>query len=146
HVSWRRSNASTSPEHPTIVEVQHSYAGPAYADVLLQHRLEQRYKIGGSRTDHFQHLGGRGLLLQSLAQLALARFELLFQLVSVCLEVLLRPSLGLAATGGARSRLRFGRTKLAAACWALGAFERQGHLVGTATGPLPVGPAKDRAY
>jgi hypothetical protein len=34
-----------------------------------------------------------------------------------------------------RSRLRSGRTKLAAACWAICAFERQGHLVGTATGP-----------
>ena len=40
-----------------------------------------------------------------------------------------------------RSRLRSGRTKLAAACWVLCAFERQGHLVGTATGALPVGPA-----
>src|SRR5262249_19803356 len=36
----------------------------------------------------------------------------------------------------ARSRLRSGRTKLATARWALCAFERQGHLVGTVTGPL----------
>src|SRR5215472_3451524 len=35
----------------------------------------------------------------------------------------------------ARSRLRSARTKLAAAYWAFCAFERQGHLVGTATGP-----------
>src|SRR5262249_36836014 len=34
-----------------------------------------------------------------------------------------------------RSHLRSGRTKLAAACWALCAFERQGHLVGPVTGP-----------
>src|SRR5262249_16402881 len=39
-------------------------------------------------------------------------------------------------------RLRSGRTKLAAACWALCAFERQGHLVGTVTGRLPVGPGQ----
>src|SRR5262245_23819286 len=43
----------------------------------------------------------------------------------------------LATGANARSRLRSGRTKLAAACWAICAFERQGHLVGTATGPLP---------
>src|SRR5262249_44818610 len=37
----------------------------------------------------------------------------------------------------ARSRLRSGRTKLAAACWTICAFARQGHLVGTVTGPPP---------
>jgi hypothetical protein len=35
----------------------------------------------------------------------------------------------------ARCRLRSSRTKLAAARWAICAFERQGHLVGTANGP-----------
>src|SRR5262245_36263337 len=44
----------------------------------------------------------------------------------------------------ARSRLRSDRTKLATARSAFRALARQGHLVGTVTGPLPVGPAKER--
>ena len=40
------------------------------------------------------------------------------------------------------SRLRSGRTKLATARSALRPLARQGHLVGTVTGPLPVGPSQ----
>ena len=66
-----------------------------------------------------------------LGKLAGARFQLLFQ-----------PDESVAPVANARSRLRSGRTKLAAARWVLCAFERQGHLVGTVTGPLPVGPSQ----
>src|SRR6267154_594918 len=39
-------------------------------------------------------------------------------------------------------RLRFGRTKVATARSALRPLARQGHLVGTVTGPLPAGPSQ----
>src|SRR4029450_11096716 len=67
---------------------------------------------------------GLGKVPPRLGQLTGARFELLFQLDQ-----------RIGPVANARSRLRSGRTKLAAACWILCAFERQGHLVGTATGP-----------
>jgi hypothetical protein len=108
---------------------------------VLQHCLEYELQLPGRSGDDAQYFRCRRLLLQRfgkvlprLVKLTGARFELLFQL----------DQCGLVAN--VRSRLRSGRTKLAAACWALCAFERQGHLVGTATDPLPVGPAKDRAY
>ena len=68
------------------------------------------------------------------------------RLGSRALELLFQLGSGLAHSATARSRLRSGRTKLAAARRAICAFERQDHLVGTVTGPLPVGPTKDRAY
>src|SRR5262249_29739364 len=74
-----------------------------------------------------------GKLPPRLGEFTGARFELLFQLDQ---------RIGLVAN--VRSRLRSARTKLAVACWALCAFERQGHLVGTATGPVrsaqPINP------
>src|SRR5215831_12984863 len=85
-------------------------------------------ELGRRRTDDPQNLGCRRLLLQHLR------------------KFLLQISGGLADAANARSRLRSGRTKLAAARWAICAFERQGHLVGTVTGhPIPVGPASNRA-
>src|SRR5262249_49990969 len=133
----RHAKHGTRPPRAALEAEQHAEAGFAEAHGVRQHGLEHWLQLAGRTRNYLQHLRRSCLLLQRLAQLALARFELLFQLVSVCLEVLLRPSLGLAATGGARSRLRSGRTKLAAACWAFCAFERQGHLVGTVTGLLP---------
>src|SRR5262249_2467559 len=68
-----------------------------------------------------------------LDELTGARFELLFQL----------DQCGLVAN--VRSRLRSGRTKLAAARWAICAFARQGHLVGTVSGPPPFGRPSQRS-
>src|SRR5580704_3550017 len=42
---------------------------------LVQNRLEYGAEITGRRVDHAQHLGGRGLLLQRLAKVAVARFQ-----------------------------------------------------------------------
>src|SRR5262249_12469883 len=54
-------------------------------------------------------------------------------------EFLFQIGVGCAKGISVSSRLRSGRTRLAVACWVLCAFERQGHLVGTATGPLSQG-------
>ena len=65
--------------------------------------------------------GGRGLLLQSLV-------EFLFQV-----------RVGCAKAFNVSSRLRSGRTKTTNAGLALRTLARQGHLVGTVTGPFRVG-------
>src|SRR5262249_24115013 len=94
----------------------------------LGHHLQHGLELGRRGADDLSNLGCRRLLFECLG-------EFLFQIGA-----------GLADAANARSRLRSGRTKLAAASWAICAFERQGQLVGTATGPPSVGPAKDRAY
>src|SRR5262245_25741587 len=103
----------------------------ANAHCIGQHGLEHRLQLARRTGDYAQHLGGRGLLLERLGEVlprlgefTSARFELLFQLDQQ-----------IGPVANARSRLRSGRTKLAAACWALCSFERQGHLFGTVTGP-----------
>jgi hypothetical protein len=95
------------------------------------HGLEHRLHLRGRPADDFQHLGGCRLPLQGLGELAPVLFELLFQIGT-----------WLAHPANARSHLRSGRTKLATMCSVLRAFARQGHLVGTLTGPLPVGPSQ----
>ena len=95
-------------------------------------RVQDRLDVGRRAADRSKDSGRARLLLQSLTQLARARFEFLLQHIA----------------GGllsARTHLRSGRTKVATLCSALRAFARQGHLVGTVTGPLPRGgpPAKD---
>src|SRR5215470_9453343 len=110
------------------MEIEVAEPSLANAHCIGQHGLEHRLKLAGRTADDLQHLRRRRLLLQRLA-------ELLFQVGVFCAKAV-----------NVGSRLRSGRTKLAAARWAICAFERQGHLVGTATGPLPVGLAKDRAY
>src|SRR5262249_44838582 len=94
-------------------------------------RVEHCLDVGRRTRDDAQYLGGRGLLVQCLLERAVTRFEFLLQLCS-----------GFASAVNVSSRLRSGRTKLAAARWALCAFERQDHLVGTATGPPSVGPSQ----
>src|SRR5262249_24027126 len=88
---------------------------------IFQHRVEYRLQFARRAADHTQHLGGCRLLLQRLGEFLL--------------------QLGVPAANGinVRSRLRSSRTKLAAAWWALFAFEEPGHLVGTATGPVSSG-------
>src|SRR5262252_7811711 len=98
-------------------------------DCISEHRLENGFELGGRTADDLQHLGCRALLLPRLGELTGARFKLLFQLDQWTGPV-----------ADARSRLRSGRTKLAAARWAICAFERQSHLVGTLGGPMLVAP------
>src|SRR6476619_2053825 len=108
---WRIVRRSDT-KNLSIAEIHVSESGFANAHRVCEYGLENRLQLAGRTRDDTEHLRGRRLMLQCLGQLALALFELLFQLVSVCLEVWLR-SLGLAATGSTHSRLRSGRTKLA---------------------------------
>src|SRR5262249_45709289 len=80
---------------------------------------ESAKDLGRRGADDPQNLSHRRLLLQGLS-------ELLFQV------------------GIVRSRLRCLRTKTGNACSALRTFVRQGHLVGTATGP-PSGRPSQRS-
>src|SRR5215472_7692663 len=106
-----------------------------------QNSLEDGLKVAWRTGDCAEYLGGRGLLLQRLGKVPLhlgeltgARFELLFQLARI------------GPVANARFRLRSGRTKLAAARRStICTFARQGHLVGTVTGPpLRPSPLADR--
>src|SRR5262245_28807519 len=92
-----------------------------------QNSLKDGLRVAWRTGDRAEYLGDRRLLLQRLGkvpphlgELTGARFELLFQLAQ-----------RIGPVANARFRLRSGRTKLAAArrC------ARQGHLVGTVTGP-----------
>ena len=92
--------------------------GIADARGVGEHGLEDRFECVGRARDHAQDIGGRGLLLQSLV-------EFLFQVRVGCAK--------------AFNRLRSGRTKTTNAGLALRPLARQGHLVGTVTGPFRVG-------
>src|SRR5215470_8418080 len=96
-----------------------------------QNSLKDGLKVAWRTGDRAEYLGGRRLLLQRLGkvpphlgQLTGARLELLFQLAQ-----------RIGPVANARFRLRPGRTKLAGARWTICTFPRQGHLVGTVTGP-----------
>src|SRR5262249_18164924 len=128
---WHPAIRGDLPEKVTLQAEDHRIVGVAKASGVFAHRVEYRLDLGRRTGDDTQNLRGRGLLLQRLGKVTPrlgeftgARFELLFQLDQ-----------GIGLVANVRSRLRSGRTKLAAACWAICAFERQGHLVGTATGP-----------
>src|SRR5262249_6826907 len=98
--------------------------GAADPHRVLQHGLEYRLQLPWRTADDPHNLRGGGLLLQRLGERTRARVERLFQLDQ---RVWLVANL--------RYRLRSSRTNLAAEPWAVCAFERQGHLVGTVTGP-----------
>jgi hypothetical protein len=96
-----------------------------------------RGRPAATRHDDPENLGCRCLLLQrfgkvlpSLSEFTPVFFELLFQIGTR----LARPT-------NVSSRLRSGRTKTRNTCLALRPLARQGHLVGTVTGPFPVGPS-----
>jgi hypothetical protein len=91
-----------------------------------QNSLKDRPKVAWRTGDRAEYLGGRRLLLQRLGKMP--------------------PHLGeLTGARLARFRLRSGRTKLAGARWTICTFARQGHLVGTVTGPpLRPSPLADR--
>src|SRR5215471_2061808 len=100
-----------------------------------QNSLKDGLKVTWRTGDRAEYLRGRRLLLQRLGkvpphlgELTGARFELLFQLAQ-----------RIGPVANARFRLRSGRTKLVRAR-AICTFARQGHLVGTVTGP-PLRPS-----
>ena len=51
-----------------LVEEQIAKSGPANVRRILQHGLKHRFQFAGRTADDFQHLRGRRLLLQRLAQ------------------------------------------------------------------------------
>src|SRR5262249_29253517 len=122
-----------------LINVQDAELCLADAKCILQHGAEDRLQLAARARYYLQHLRRRRLLLQCLGKVR-PRVD---ELPPACFELLLQLAVVFAAPTSARSHLRSGRTKLAAAYWALCAFERQGHLVGTAT--RLVGPAGDRA-
>jgi hypothetical protein len=112
--------------------------GDTEAARVDQNSLKDGLKVAWRTGDRAEYLGGRRLLLQRLGkvpphlgELTSARFELLFQLAQ-----------RIGPVANARFSLRSGRRKLAGArC----TFARQGHLVGTVTGPpLRPSPLADR--
>src|SRR5262249_8976735 len=137
-VGRRRIVHGHGAESFALAEIEGAEFRFADARRVGQYGRNHGLQAAGRARDDAQHLIGRCLPLQRLGKVAPrlgkvpprlgeftgARFELLFQL-----------DRRIGPVANVRSRLRSGRTKLAAACWAICAFERQGHLVGTATGP-----------
>ena len=66
-------------ERTVIVTVHHTELGLADACRVLQHGLEHRLQLARRTADDLQHLGGRGLLLQRLAQIVGALAQLVEQ-------------------------------------------------------------------
>jgi hypothetical protein len=120
-VRWRRVVERNNAKSISLSEKQHSKFGPAEARRVRQYGLEYWLQVFRRTRDDPQYLEHRCLLLQSLG-------EFPFQL-----------SAWFAAAGNAPRCLRSGRTKTASMLSALRPLARQGHLVGTVTGPLPVG-------
>src|SRR5262245_3339626 len=116
------------PEFTALDEREIGEVGLATAGGVRQNRSEDPVQLARRTRNDLQHLCSRSLLLQRL-------IELLFQV-----------GVGFAEAVNVSSRLRCLRTKTGNASSTLRPFARQGHLVGTVTGPLPVDPAKDRAY
>ena len=127
---------ATDRNELSLVKVQVAELGLADAHRVLQQRLEHRLQLAGRTGDDVQHFGGGGLLLQRLGKVlpSLGEFAPCF---SSCCPVgsgSVRPTGVLAfASVERRPRMR---------CSALRPLARQGHLVGTVTGPLPVGPSQ----
>ena len=111
-------------ESVSFVEIQRSEFGLADARRVFQHGLEDRFQRAWRARDDPQHLRRRGLLLHRLG-------ERLFQFGA-----------GFACAAGGRS----GRTTTANAGSALRPFASQGHLIGVATGPMPVVTAGDQVF
>src|SRR5262249_6647189 len=105
----------------SFFEPHSAVAGLAEPRRVCQHGLEHRLELAGRAGYDLQHLRRRGLLLERLHEV-LTRLS---QLAPACLKLLFQIGAGLTDTANARSRIRSGRTKFAAARWALCAFERQ---------------------
>src|SRR5262249_53358795 len=109
-----------APEAVSLTQQHASEHGFADTYCVFQHGLEYWFQLAGRAGDDAQHFRGCGLLLQRLG-------ELLFQV-----------GVGCAKAVNVSSRLRCLRTKTGNTSSALRPFARQGHLVGTVTGPLSV--------
>ena len=64
-----------APKQFAIVSEKDAVFGTAEAVRLLQNRIKHRREIARRRIDHLQYLGGRGLLLQSLARFGPGRVK-----------------------------------------------------------------------
>src|SRR6476660_6936603 len=116
----RRSDAKDL----SIAEIHVSERSLANAHRVREYGLENRLQLPGRRRDDLQHLRGRSLLFQRLG------------------ELLLQLGIGCAKAVNLSSRLRCLRTKTGNASSALRPLARQGHLVGTVAGRLPVQPSQ----
>ena len=66
-------------ENITVPAIDMSELGFADTDGVLQHRLKDRLKLTGRRTDDLKDLRGRGLLLQGFAEIVRALAQLVEQ-------------------------------------------------------------------
>src|SRR5262245_10735525 len=123
----------------SFAEIQIPELSVADARRVLQHQLEHGLQIAREAAEDLQHLGSSRLLLQRLCKV-LAR---LGELAPRCFKLLFQIGVGCAKAVNVSSRLRSGRTKIATARSALRPVARQGHLVGTVTGP-PLAPIAAR--
>jgi hypothetical protein len=73
------SAAKCQVKQSVLVDLQVAEIGLADAGCVLQHGLEHRLELAGRSADDLEHLGGRGLLLQRLGELAGARLDLVEQ-------------------------------------------------------------------
>ncbi|MGB9384063.1 MAG: hypothetical protein WCB50_04620, partial [Pseudolabrys sp.] len=55
-----------------LTEKHDAIAGITNARRVLQHRLEDRFKLAGRAADNLEHVSGRGLLLERFGQVARA--------------------------------------------------------------------------
>jgi hypothetical protein len=69
---WRIVRRSDT-KNLSIAEIHVSESGLANAHRVCEYGLENRLQLPGRRRDDLQHLGGRGLLLQRLAESARVR-------------------------------------------------------------------------
>ena len=78
-VCLRRVVQRNASESIALIQVQIAELGAADAYRVGQHGREHRLQVARRAGDDLEHLGGRGLLLPSLSELAPACFELLFR-------------------------------------------------------------------
>ena len=129
-----------APEAAALVE-QHA-AEICYADTrgILQHGLEHGLQLAGRAGDDAEHLGGRSFSFDRLGE----ECPCLGKLLRVCFEFISKAARG---SGSWPTRVcafvpveRRPRTRGVA----LRPLARQGHLVGTVTGPFRVGGSRPR--
>src|SRR5262249_9804212 len=93
HESRRRSVGGNDAERIAFTQRGDAELGSANLYRIRQHGLKHRLKFAGGTRDDSQHLRGRRLLLQRLAELARERLKLLLKIARVRLELLFRRSL-----------------------------------------------------
>ncbi len=71
----RQSAVSGGAEGIPVISHQYAKGGVAQSHRLFEHRIEHGGEVGGRTVDDLQHLRGRGLLLQRLAEVAVAALQ-----------------------------------------------------------------------